>query len=369
MARTSRKNRGSVTIEDVARVAGVSAMTVSRVINLKRNVRDTTRDAVLEAMTQLNYSPNAAARSLAAGEATHIGILYANPSSAYLSQFLLGALEGARKTGVQLLLESCASDTEAEQEATARRLLESNIDGFVLSSPLSESGPVFTELSEAHVPTVTVAMGLPEDGSLNVRIDDRAAAREITEYLIGLGHRRFGFIRGHPNISASAERFEGFREALAEAGLNPDDAAVEQGYFTYRSGLDAAERLIQASPRPTAIFASNDDMAAATVNVAHRAGLDVPADLSVVGFDDTAPATTVWPELTTIRQPIAEMAEAAIEMLISELRDSRPRGERAPERVLGHELVVRDSTGPVPRSVSPVHTSNHRLIDKPASSR
>jgi LacI family transcriptional regulator len=110
-------------------------------------------------------------------------------------------------------------------------------------------------------------------------------------------------------------------------------------------------------------------MAAATVNVAHRAGLDVPGDLSVAGFDDTAPATTVWPELTTIRQPIAEMAEAAIEMLISELRDSRPRGEQATERVLGHELIVRDSTGAAPRHAAPVHAGDHRLIDKPANSR
>jgi LacI family transcriptional regulator len=366
MAKASRRSRGSATIEDVARVAGVSAMTVSRVINLKRNVRESTRDAVLEAMTQLNYSPNAAARSLAAGEATHLGILYSNPSSAYLSQFLLGALEGARKTGAQLILESCASESAPEQEATARRLVDWNIDGVVLSSPLSETGPVYSHLAEADVPIVTVAMGPPADNSLNVRIDDRAAGRRITEHLIGLGHRRFGFIRGHPTISASYERFAGFIDALTNAGIDPDEAAVEQGYFTYRSGLDAAERLLGRNNRPTAIFASNDDMAAATVNVAHRAGLVVPGDLSVAGFDDTAPATTVWPELTTIRQPIVEMAEAAIEMLIAELRG----GSGGPtERVFEHELIIRGSTGAGARGPHQPTSGARPLIDKPATSR
>jgi len=344
MAKVSRRSRGGATIEDVARAAGVSAMTVSRVINGKHNVRDTTRTRVLEIIDQLNYSPNTAARTLAAGEATHIGLLYANPSAAYLSQFLVGALEGARKAGAHLVLESCTSESASEQAETAREFLNSGIDGIILPPPLSESMAVHAEVAAAGMPMVTVAMGLPHEGIRNARIDDFVAAKEITEHLLKLGHRWIGFIRGHPNMTASAERYRGFVAALEEYGLDPSEAPIEQGYFTYRSGLVSAERMLGGDRRPTAIFASNDDMAAATVNAAHRAGLDVPSDLSVVGFDDTALAATVWPELTTIRQPIAEMAAAAIEMLMIHLRNGAgPNTET--ERVLRHELIIRGSSG------------------------
>lgn len=345
MAKASRRSRGTVTIEDVARVAGVSAMTVSRVINGKRNVSENTRELVLRAIDELNYSPNTAARTLAAGEAIHLGLLYANPSVAYLSQFLVGALEGARKTGAHLVLEACESESAGEQAETARRFLQSGLDGVILPPPLSESMAVHSEVAAAKMPMVTVAMGLAHEAGLNVRIDDFAAAKEMTSYLIKLGHRRIGFIRGHPNMTASSERFRGFAAALKEHGLDPDKMPVEQGYFTYRSGLIAADRLIARDPRPTAIFASNDDMAAAAVNIAHRAGLDVPKDISVAGFDDTTPATTVWPELTTIRQPVAEMAETAIQLLMADLRNGDDDGERETERVLEHQLIVRDSAG------------------------
>ena len=348
MAKASRRSRGTATIADVAHTAGVSAMTVSRVINGKRNVRESTRQAVLRAIEELNYSPNAAARTLAAGEATHIGLLYANPSAAYLSQFLVGALEGARKTGAHLVLEACESESASEQAETAREFLQSGLDGVILPPPLSESVAVHAEVAAAGIPMVTVAMGLPQELNLNVRIDDFAAAKEITGYLLDLGHRRIGFIRGHPNMVASSERYRGFVAAFEEFGLDPASAIIEQGYYSYRSGLVAAERLISRELRPTAIFASNDDMAAATVNVAHRAGLNVPGDLSVAGFDDTAPATTVWPELTTIRQPIAEMAEAAIQLLVEDLRNHRQENEEEieTERIMRHMLIIRDSTAP-----------------------
>jgi LacI family transcriptional regulator len=322
-------------------------MTVSRVINRKGNVRESTREAVLRAIDELNYSPNTAARTLAAGEATHIGLLYANPSAAYLSQFLVGALEGARKTGAQLVLESCESESASEQAETARRFLQSGLDGVILPPPLSESMAVHSEVAAAEMPLVTVAMGLAHGETLNVRIDDFAAAKQMTEYLLGLGHRRIGFIRGHPAMTASSERYRGFAAALEEAGLDPAATPIEQGYFTYRSGLVAAERLLARDDRPTAIFASNDDMAAAAVNIAHRRGLDVPHDVSVVGFDDTMPATTVWPELTTIRQPVAHMAEAAIELLMADLRNGADNSADETERVLGHQLIVRDSASPV----------------------
>jgi LacI family transcriptional regulator len=335
------------TIEDVARAAGVSAMTVSRVINRGKNVRESTRAAVLEAIEQLSYSPNTAARSLAAGQATHIGLLYANPSAAYLAQFLIGALHAARSAGVHLVIESCESEDADEQAEVTRRFATSDVEGVVLPPPLSESQPIMAELDAMGIPVVTVAMGAPREDSLNVRIDDHAAAMEMTRHLLDLGHRRIGFIKGHPNHIASHDRYRGFCDALSGAGIEADKAPVEQGYFSYRSGLTAGERLLARADRPTAIFASNDDMAAATISVAHRMGLVVPDDVSIVGFDDTALATSVWPELTTVKQPIAAMAEAALELLIADLRSRRGGTPRKfTERVLSHAMIIRESSGP-----------------------
>ena len=351
MARPSRRGRGAITIEDVARAAGVSAMTVSRVMNKGRNVRELTRDAVLEAVERLNYSPNTAARSLAAGQATHIGLLYANPSASYLAQFLVGALHAARSAGVHLVIESCELEDADEQAEVTRRFATSNVEGVVISGPLSEPHPIVIELEAMQIPSVTIAMGSLRDPGLTVRIDDYAAAKKMTRYLLDLGHRDIGFIKGHPNIVASHDRFRGFCDALRDASLDCDAMPVEQGYFSYRSGLTAGEQLLSRADRPTAIFASNDDMAAATISVAHRLGLAVPQDLSIVGFDDTALATSVWPELTTVRQPIAAMAEAALELLIADLRRCRSGAPRKfAERVLSHAMIIRESSGPPPGS-------------------
>lgn len=351
MNKPSRRSRGSITIEDVAREAGVSAMTVSRVINKEKNVRDQTRKSVLETIERLNYSPNTAARNLAAGEATHIGLLYSNPSAAYLSQFLVGALGAAREAGCHLVIEPCESEDEIEQGEVGRRFANAEAEGVILPPPLSESVPILTELALANTPVVTVAMGKLYPNALNVRIDDYAAAKEMTDYLIGLGHRRLGLITGDPTHIASTERERGFRAAVDGARLRRADVAVEQGLFTFRSGLDAAEKLLDRKIPPTAIFASNDDMAAAVVSVAHRRGLDVPGDLTVVGFDDTAPATTVWPELTTIRQPVSAMAAAALELLLADLRNRRRGAEGlSQEIVLDHEMIIRESSGPPRKS-------------------
>lgn len=347
MSRPSRRSRGSVTVQDVAREAGVSAMTVSRVVNGGENVRASTRTAVLEAIGKLNYSPNAAARSLAAGAATQIGLLYSNPSAAYMSQFLIGALAAARRVGCHLVLEACESERPDEQAEATRAFASTDVQGVLLPPPVSEAAPVLAELAAADIPAVCVAVGVSVPGMLNVRIDDFGAAKAMTRHLLDHGHRCIGFIRGNPNQSASLERYRGFVAAIEEAGIALRDVAVEQGYFTFRSGIIATERLLDRPGAPTAIFACNDDMAAAAVGVAHRRGLNVPQDLSIVGFDDTQLATTVWPELTTIRQPTAAMAETALELLLAQLRLA-PEERAFEDRVLDYELVVRESSGPAP---------------------
>ena len=338
----TRRQSSAPTIADVARLAGVSPMTVSRVINGETNVRDTTREAVNAAIQQLNYAPNPAARSLAGAEQIRIGLLYSNPSAAYLSEFLVGGLEQASRADVQLVIEKC--DVGPHEVEVARRLVASGVDGVILPPPLCDAADVIAALAESGTPVVAVASSQPADPVNAVSIDDYQAAFDMARHVARLGHRRIGFIIGNPNQSASLRRLEGYRAALDAAGLEADEALVQQGMFTYRSGLDAAERLLDLADVPTAIFASNDDMAAATVAAAHRRGLDVPGDLTVCGFDDTALATTIWPELTTIRQPIAEMSREAVDLLV---RDIRARRNHRPEPrrhlLLDFELVRRQS--------------------------
>jgi LacI family transcriptional regulator len=347
--RSRRRVRGGATIKDVARRAGVSPMTVSRVVNGSEYVSDATRQSVLRAVRDLGYSPNLAARNLASERGERLGLLYGNPSSAYLSEFLVGALDAASRHGVQLVLEKC-EPTPVTCRRAVRRLLAGAVVGVVLPPPLGESGVVRAELHAARLPVVTVAAGRPAADTMCVRIDDYSAAREMTRYLLSLGHERLAFIKGHPNQSASEERWRGFTAALEEAAAKCGDGRraphMEQGFFSFRSGLDAARKLLSAQPAPTAIFASNDDMAAAVIAEAHRRGLDVPRDLTVVGFDDSLIASTIWPELTTIQQPIARMAAEAIDMLVAAVRAGTGTDVQPLQRLIPHALISRQSAAP-----------------------
>ncbi|MCR6687636.1 LacI family DNA-binding transcriptional regulator [Pseudoxanthomonas sp.] len=344
--KSARRKSRAITIHEVAALAQVSPMTVSRVINGNANVREATREQVMRAVRELGYTPNLAARSLAAAQGTRIALIYTNPSGAYLSELLVGALRGAaRSTAVQLVVDSW-DGYNAEAERNAARALARSVAGVLLPPPLCESRAVVNELLSAGVPVVALASARFGDDLSHVRIDDFSASKEMTEYLIGLGHTRIGYIKGHPNQTASARRYEGFQAALAEAGIAADAGLVQQGHFTYRSGLEAAEKLLSRKKAPTAIFASNDDMAAAAVSVAHRRGLDVPGDLSVVGYDDTSAATTVWPELTTIRQPIASMSDSAMDILLRSIRRKEKDVHMVVDHVIAHQLVKRDSVAP-----------------------
>jgi LacI family transcriptional regulator len=348
--RPSKRFRTKVTIEDVAQRAGVSAMTVSRVVNAEKNVHPATRELVLSIVQELNYAPNLAARSLAKADDMRIGLIYSNPSAAYLSEFLVGALDESTSRGAQLVLVKCEGFDVGAAEQAVQQLIEGGVTGVVLTPPVSELHLVIDRLRAAGVASVAVATGRFQGDLTCVRVDERRAAYDMTKLLLRLGHRRIGLIKGHPNQTASAERLAGFEAAMAE---KPGCKFVTaQGFFTFGSGLEAAEHLLESPLRPTAIFASNDDMAAATVSVAHRRGLDVPNDLSVVGFDDTAVATTVWPALTTVRQPVSEMSGRAIELLVQEIRARRDGETPEPiDCVIEHTIVERHSSAP-PRAAA-----------------
>lgn len=322
-------------------------MTVSRVVNAEKNVHPATRERVLSVVRELNYTPNLAARSLAKADDVRVGLIYGNPSGAYLSEFLVGALDESTSRGAQLVLIKSQGDDDAAAEDAVQRLIAGGVTGVVLTSPLSESRYVFERLAAAGVPNIAVATGRFRGDVSCVRVDDRQAAYEMTRLLLELGHRRIGFIRGRPDHSASAERLAGFETAIAEG--QDCEFSVAPGQFTFQSGLEAAERLLDLSPRPTAIFPSNDDMAAAAVSVAHRRFLDVPDDLTVVGFDDTAIATTLWPTLTTVRQPVSAMAAMAVDLLLQEIRALGEGAAPLPvDRVIEHTIVRRNSSAPPP---------------------
>lgn len=340
--RPSRRSGGAPTIADVAREARCSPMTVSRVINGEGKVREETRDQVLQAIARLNYTPNRAARSLAGGEQLRIALMFDNPSASYLSEFLMGALEEAGRADIHLVVQNCETVTQAKP--LMRHLAEGGITGFILPPPLCDDQSVLDLVSELEAVAIAVGPGKASGSHAAVMIDDFQAAYDMTRHILSLGHKRIGFIIGNPEQVASGRRLGGYKAALEEADLPVIDELIVQGRFTYRSGMQGAERLMSVEPRPTAVFASNDDMAAAVVAVAHRRHLDVPNDLTVCGFDDTAMASTIWPELTTIRQPIREMTAWAVSAAVRIVK-ARRAGERAEmeQKMLPYTLVRRES--------------------------
>ncbi|EGP48069.1 LacI family DNA-binding transcriptional regulator [Achromobacter insuavis] len=333
------KDKGSVTVDDVAAEAGVSIKTVSRVLNNEPNTSEKTRAKVMAAIALLKYQPNPSARRLASKRSDLIMLVYDNPSDNYLINIQHGALDACKRYFYSLLLHPCdyrAPDLAAEIVQAARQHASA---GLVLTPPLSDVRALIEALDHGDVPYVRLAPGSPSARGLEVSTDDRAAARDMTRYLLDLGHRRIGFVAGHPDHGAVGERLHGYRDALAEQGVAYDPTLVEQGLHSFDSGVQCGQRLLDRAQRPTAIFAANDDMAAGVLYTAHARGLKVPQELSVAGYDDTPLSRQTWPKLTTLRQPIREMAYAAVEQLAS-------REPQARVRTLGYELVVRDSTRP-----------------------
>ncbi|WP_333676292.1 LacI family DNA-binding transcriptional regulator [Dyella sp.] len=338
-----RNRRQSVTILDVARHAGVSPMTASRVMNNNPQVGQAMRERVLASAKTLEYRPNLAGRSLRMSSIARVGVLYSNPSAAYLNQFMLGVLEESSLSGAQIMLQKCAG--MRSQRQAMERLLDASVDGVILPPPLCDSRQTIQQLDTANVPVVAVATGSPMEGVTSVRIDDYQGACAMTQYLLKLGHRRIGFIKGDPAHTPAQLRAQAFFDTMAAAGLAVPEAHLAQGLFTYKSGLTAARKLLQETDRPSAIFSSNDDMAAATIAVAHGMGLNVPRDLTVVGFDDTPVAVTIWPALTTIHQPVAAMGRTAVRLILDQIR----RRDEARARTVAHQvmkftLVKRDSS-------------------------
>ena len=342
---TGRKGsrRQAATIKEVADLAGVSQMTVSRVLNRSSVVREATREKVEKAIQELNYRPNLLARGLAGGGALFIGLIYNNPSNSYISEVLVGALNKCRAMGHYLVLEDCRADTSTDSSRdVVERIAAAGLDGVIVIPPLSESDALLDGLAAEGIPGVVIAPRLGREDFASVSIDDHAATIAMMQVLFDAGHADIAFIRGDEGQSAARRRHRGYVSALKARGIAVREDWVRPGDFNYRSGMAAAQQLLKTSPMPSVIFACNDDMAAGAVAAVQAEGLKVPLDISVVGFDDSAIASGIWPALTTVRQPIAEMVSSAVELL-SQLISEGPESERGRNVVLDVEIIHRES--------------------------
>ena len=346
MSKEASARKGPATIQMVADRARVSPKTVSRVINNEHGVREETRDRILEAIRQLDYQPNLNARGLAGARSFLIGLFYDKPGD-YLSEFQTGAVQRCREAGLHLMvqpLDITSKDVARDVSTLVRQL---RLEGVILLPPLSDHAVVRAALAEADVPTVHVApMREPVD-SPSVDTDDRAAARQMTVELLDRGHRRVGFMLGPPGHRATEQRYLGFADAMHARGVSIDPQLVQTGNFEFGDGLECARRILENGARPTAIFASNDDMAAAAACVARQMGLDLPGQLSIAGFDDAPVASMMWPQLATVHQPVRQVARIAADLIIQHRPHRHGWPHPMPRPRLDLELVIRGSLAPV----------------------
>jgi LacI family transcriptional regulator len=332
------------TIDDVATAAGVARVTVSRVLNKAGNVRPETRERVLRAVETLGYSVNHQARALASGSERQIMLVHVHdperePNSYYHAGLELGALRGCSALGLDLVTRAIDPNSRDRPRLFASILERERPAGLVVPPPFADDIDLLRAALAAGIPIVAISAG-EEARELvaSVGIDERAGGWAIGRHLISLGHRRLGFVKGPPDHRAAVLRYDGFVDALRDAGLDSAPWTAE-GDFTFKSGVEAAEKLLRGSGQITALACANDDMAAGAMLALHRAGLEIPSAISVTGFDDTPMSEIIWPPLTTIRQPIKDLAERAVHLLFE--ANGLVQREEVP-----HGLVVRESTAP-----------------------
>ena len=332
------------TINDVARLAGVSKKTVSRVINNSPFVREETRAKVEAVIAESGFSPDPQARGLAFRRSFLVGMIYDNPSPNYVVNMQQGVLDAVRGSGLELVVHPCNRGSDNFMADVQGFVVRQKLFGVVMPPSVSEDERVVAMLREADCPYVRIAsVSLDEPARMVVTNDSRGAA-EAARHLAELGHTRVAFISGPDSFRSSHERGRGFEEGLAEHGLKLDPALVRRGAYTFESGVEAATDLLSLPKPPTAIFAGNDEMAIGVMKAARDQGLDVPGDLSIVGFDDLPMASRVWPNLTTVRLPVRDMGRMAAEKLTARNRGLDPATLDQPEII--PSLVVRDSAAP-----------------------
>lgn len=328
----------TVTMRDVARAAGVSVATVSRVVNGKGSVTADTQQRVQEAIHRLDYVPHVGARSLTTRRTHVIGVVLPETYGDFFSEIIRGMDRVARPAGYHVLVSGSHSDPEETDEVL--HALHGRVDGLLLMMP----GPGLGRL-DRRLPKRTPAVLLNGGGATahpSLRVDNRRGARLAVDHLLDLGHRRIAHLCGPEANADAAERRQGYREALAARGIEAEPRLELAGDFREESGFAAGERLARLVPRPTAVFVANDAMAIGCLAALRARGLEVPRDVSLVGFDDVPNARYLTPALTTVKVPIAEVGAQAMERLLGILTNESDEGER--DEVIVPTLSVRAST-------------------------
>ncbi len=332
------------TINDIARLANVSKKTVSRVINQSPFVKEETRAKIDAVISKFGYAPDPQARGLAFRRSFLIGLIYDNPNAQYIVNIQDGALDALRGSGFELVVHPCDRKSEDFIPGVRRFVERQKLHGAILLPPLSEDQALTRALQEIDCSYVRVASVRLDDSARMVVSSDREASAEAGNYLESLGHRNIAIVAGPSQYRSAHERQAGFVTSLQQRGIKVPAENIVEGSYTFESGVMCGEKLLTRTPRPTAIFASNDEMAAGVYRAAYQLGLSIPGDLSVVGFDDSPLASRIWPTLTTIRLPIRDMGRLAA----SKLLPHRPRdgSDPASHSVVSPHLIVRDSSRP-----------------------
>lgn len=316
------KAKNKATINDVAAISGVSKKTVSRIINKSENVKLETREFVLEVIKRLGFQPNPQARALALRRSFLIGMIYDNPNAQYVVNMQLGVLDALRGTGYELVVHPCDNNSknlirEIEDFAVTQRL-----SGVLILPPIAEDRNLLALFDRLEIPFVRITARDGADYEVPIQANqivslDKIGCKMAAIHLAEIGHSRIGFIRGNRIYPSSHERAKGFLAGLAEYNISVAEENDKEGDYSFDSGYDAAKKILGNKERPTAIFASNDEMAAGVYKAAYEAGLKIPDDLSVVGFDDSVLAPRLSPALTTVRLPTRDMAKMAANMVLS----------------------------------------------------
>lgn len=343
-ARPADGDRRRHTINDVARMAGVSKKTISRVINESPFVKEETRKAVLEIIRETGYVPDPQARGLAFRRSFLIGLIYDNPNPQHTVSHQQGILTALQGSGFELVVRPIDRASPKRLDEMRTFIERQKLFGVVLPSPVSEDEALVALLKELDCRYVRIASVPMDEASRMVVSHDGKGAAEAARHLADLGHTRIGLISGPPTFRSSVERRKGFEAGLAERGLSLDPSLVKQGAYTYESGIAAAQDLLALKDRPTAVFCLNDEMAAGVYQSAREAGLRIPEDLSVVGFDDAPIASRLWPAMTSVRLPLQDMGRMAGEMLAP-----NPMREKLPDaHEVQPELIRRASSAKAP---------------------
>ncbi|MDP1026706.1 LacI family DNA-binding transcriptional regulator [Sphingomonas sp. KR1UV-12] len=309
------------TIDDVARLSGVARATVSRVLNGGPNVSERMRVRVQDAVASLGYQVNLQARYLAGGGNPAVLLILSSdtesePNSYYQAALEIGALRVCAQAGLELVTHTLVQTRDGVDDRIVELVEDSRCTGVIVTPPFSDRLALVDALRRTGVAVVRISPGVVHEGDApGVGMDDEAAGFALTRHLIAAGHTRFGFIKGLAEHLSAEQRHRGALRALDEAGLDAHAMVAVRGNFTFKAGVDLLPDLVASPIAPTAIICANDDMAVGALFAAHRAGMDVPGDLSLASFDDTPVSALVWPPLTTVHQPIQEMSARAVQII------------------------------------------------------